>query len=489
MRLPLAPLVAAAVAVAPLAPPLAPLLPAARYLPTQRTLAVRLTGLGRLARRAEVEAVRLQVLARWDDATADVLVDLLEPIWAVERAARAAAPAVPGDLPVEDGVTVPKILCFDLSLKASNGPALGLALVTGKLIAAQVDANGRLAAGAVLGLRRLDDVLRRLQAADLCAQATGAELAMVLALYRTEGALAMPPSTASIAAGLPSGTTGAKTRLEPRPDISHLVVLINRAAKPDLASARAFGSAAFVLQIAGLDVLYKPGVSWAAWSRRVWREATGIDNGITAQARAAQLGTGVEAVVGGMGMPVAEQAWVCTVDDPVAFVALVLGEGVQLLRSLSRPHHLFGPGPALPGLPALGEGLAYLRYNLGDDQARLLLASAVRAVERTVGPRWRPLRQLVATRPGLTAELAVAWKQADAVIAGLPGTPSKADIARLSSAELWPVLRPWCAEPGHLDALTDFVERATWTEWSTGWALGRANVARYRTLLAFYRRL
>lgn len=490
MRSPLAPLVAAAAAVAP-PPQLLPLLPASRYLPTQAGLRLRLAGLSRAARRAEVQQYLAKVTVRWNAADKDKTIELLAPIREVEKAALASLPAVPVGLPVPASAIVPSSLREDLTLDSAFGPALGLNLVTGRLSPAQADLDGGLAAQAFMGLRRLDDVLSRGQAAQSCAKATKAELALVLALYRTEGALAMPPSTASIAAGIPSGTTDAQTSLFPPPDISNLVWLGNANALPSLGTAHAFGMAAFILQIAGLDVLFKPGVPFVDFSRRVWQEATGTDDEPGARSRKNALENGVDVVPGVAAMPAGFEVYQGTLTDPVAYVSLVLGEGVQLLRSLRRSGDLFGPGPALPaGGPAvLGEGLAYLRYNLGDDQARLALLSALRAAARTTGPTWSALRARIRNPPSLLSDADAAVRQADLLTAGLTRRDQKAERDRISSATVWPVLRPWCAQPGNLDALTDFVERASGAAWSTGWFQARANVARFRTLLAFYRRL
>lgn len=490
MRSPLAPLVAVAAAVAP-PPQFAPLLPSSRYLPTEAGLRRRLAGLDRPARRAEVEKYLAQVSTRWVSATADGIVTLLAPIRVVEKAALVSAPTVPVGLPVPAGNVVPSALREDLTLDSGFGPALGRSLVTGALTPAQADLDGGLASQAIMGLRRLDDVLCRVQAAQRCATATGAELALVLALYRTEGALAMPPSDASIGDGIPSGTNGATTSLTPRPDISNLVWLANFNALPDLSTARAYGTAAFILQVAGLDVLFRPGVPFVDWSRRVWREATGTDNAAAALARKIALESGVVVVPGVVTVPAGIEVYQGTLTDPIAYVSLVLGEGVQLLRSLRGSGDLFGPGPTLPagGPVVLGEGLAYLRYNLGDDQARLALTSALRAAARTTGPTWSALQARIRNPPSLLSDADAAVRQADLLTAGLTRRDQKAERDRISSATVWPVLRPWCAQPGNLDALTDFVERASGAAWSTGWFQARANVARFRTLLAFYRRL
>lgn len=494
MRPDLLPLVArAALAAAPVVPQFAPLLPTRRYLPTEAGLRARFLGMARPDRQAELDHYLTQVSARWAAASAAGVVALLSPIRRVERDARAALPATPAGLPVSPSAVVPAHLRQDLALDAATGPALGRELVAGRITTVQAARHPRTCAQAVVGLRRLDDVLCRMLTAQRCAAATGAELALVLALYRTEGALAMPPSTASIDAGVPSGTTDAATSLVPRPDISHLVWLANVHALASVHVARRYGTAAFILQVAGLDLFFQPGFSFQPWSRQVWHTATGVDDAAGAVLREVGLSSGVVVVPRSPAPPAPSgaEAYRGTVTDPVGYVALVLGEGVQLLRSLQDPADLLGAGPPLrPDAPArLGEGLAYLRYNVGDDQARLLLASALRAAAGTRGPRWAALRALIATQPSLPSDVRAAQALASTLAAGVTGADLKQRRAHVSAATVWPVMRSWCAAPGHLDSLTDFVERASWTEWSTGWAMPRANVARYRVLLAFYRRL
>jgi hypothetical protein len=294
----------------------------------------------------------------------------------------------------------------------------------------------------------------------------------------------MPPSVASIDAGIPSGTSSAGTFLNPRPDITQLVWLADAGPLSwyDDAALRPFVTAEMLIQLAGLDVVATTdvgGASYVRWSHATWK-ATGVDDLAGAQARGAILRQAI--ALRHLGPPPARKPAVAgLVQDPVTLVATALGDGVQLLRSLSLPGGLLGPGPWPPGVPStLPAGLAYLRYNVGDDQTKLALASAVQAAAYTHGARWADLRARIASGSRLLGALTTA-----VTANGTPQTPTEKAAA---AARVWTPLQPWCLVPGNLDALAGFVEEATGAEWS-GWVAPRANVARFRILLDFYTRL
>jgi hypothetical protein len=122
--------------------------------------------------------------------------------------------------------------------------------------------------------------------------------------------------------------------------------------------------------------------------------------------------------------------------------------------------------------------MAYLRYNVGTDQVRLLLTSAIIAAGGTTGGRWRALRARIAATPGLRAQLASILRAAG---------PLRTDAQKAAAAAtLWVPLRPWCLAPGNLDAIMTFVLEASGVEWSSGWHTPRANVARFRLLHHYF---
>jgi hypothetical protein len=454
--------------------------PISTYLPTPATLEIRLAGMSKVDRQAELAARLAQVLARWQAAEAAGAVATLDRAKAAETAARAALPAGPRSLPG----ALPTRLRLDLDL-ASPGPALGRSLVTGATTVSAAARTAHLCRQALMGLRQLDDVLARVEAARQAATATGAPLPLVLALYRTEGALALPPSADSIAAGLPSGTSAADTSLGDRPDLTNLVWLADAAPVAGWTDTRLqdWATRELILQVAGLDVLGgfpAGGVAYQGWTHATWK-AAGVDNFGTVLARAMVL---ADAVAVRRHLPAAplRPAVSAAVKTPVPFVATVISDGVQLLSTYrSDLAVLLGPGPHPPPAPTtVSWGIAYLRYNVGEDNLRLALASALLAASGTKGAARAALRTRIAADPALKAALKAALAAVDA---------ATTDVQKAAAqAAVWPVVGPWCLTAGNLDALGTFVEEASPTEWRT-WKVPRANVTRFRVLLAYYERL
>ncbi|MFG1605017.1 hypothetical protein [Actinoplanes sp. NPDC049265] len=448
------------------------------YLPGAVTLEGRLRPLSVADRERRITDLRTPVLADWQRAQGDGSLAMLGRVRAAERTARAAGPRVPADLTG----AVPRFFRQDLDLAASSGAALGQALLTGAITVADAARGARTSSQAIVGLRKVQDIILRLRVARAAATATGASPELVLALYRTEGALALPPSAVSIDAGVPSGTTDAVTSLRPTPDISNLVWLA--AAAPLAARTDAFVMAlatnSYLLQVAGLDILAGDtpgGVAYRDFSYRTWK-AAGVDDLGAALARGLVLRDAVT-LRRFTPPPPAVAAVAAPVKDPERFLVTVLGDGVQLLRTFTGTEWLFGPGPLPAGAPAvLDLPFAYLRYNIGTDQVRLLLASALIAAGGTSGNRWRALRTRIAATPGLRTQLNN--------LATAAGPVRTAAEKATAATAVWTPLRPWCLTPGNLDLLLAFVYEATGAEWSSGWQRPRANVARFRLLHHYY---
>jgi uncharacterized protein YfiM (DUF2279 family) len=177
--------------------------------------------------------------------------------------------------------------------------------------------------------------------------------------------------------------------------------------------------------------------------------------------------------------------FLAAVRDPIALTATALGDGVQLLRANRSVASFLGAAPLPAGAPTeLSEGMAYLRYNAGDEQARSVLASAVLAAAGTKRARWTALR----TRIDATFRANLSTASA-AGVAATSALKDRREIARVRSEAVWPVMVPWLEQAGNLAALEEFVNQADGAEWSTGWFAIRANVARFRVLLGYYRKL
>lgn len=471
---------------------LTPPLPAGRYLPSQARLRAALKTTTRGDRAAALAEIRDEVLVRWNACEAMGLLTVLRRAHAVEKATRTALPVVPPSLPgIPATYIVPKYLRERLLLH--GGAQIAADLVTGSMTLDAAAATPGSTSAAVLSLRQLDDVLSRALAVESAATATGAERALVAALYRVEGALGMPPSAKSLNNLIPSGTTSELSSNEGGADISQLVWVSNTTSVTTLATAQGEAIAAFLLQIAGLDVL--GGKSWAEFQQ--WSIDTWVTAGVTppdpagAAARVALLQDALAVVKTKLPGVAGSDVFMAAVRDPIALTATALGEGVQFLRGNLSAASFYGVGPLRADAPTqLSEGMAYLRYNAGDEQARSLLASALRAAAATQHARWSGLRARIGT--AFLANLRAASAAGDAAASGVKDhddRKARKKRARLHSEAVWPWLEPWLEQAGNLEALEEFVNEAGGAEWSSGWFRIRANLARFRVLLAYYRAL
>jgi hypothetical protein len=464
----------------------APPLPASRYLPSAATVLALVKPVAKSDRVTVIGDIRDDVLVHWNACHAAGLIPVLERVRAVEKAARTALPAVPASLPgIEASRIVPTFLRERLLLDGRS--KIGADLVIGVMTLPEAAATPSSTTSAVLSLRQLDDVLSRALAVERAAVATGGEKALVLALYRVEGGLGMPPSADTIRAQIPSGTANESSSLSGGADISQLVWVSNTTAVTTLPDARAIALISFVLQLAGLDVI--SGKTWAQyqqWTQDTWATGSGsARDPAGAAARVTLLQGALTVLTTNLSGVAGSDVFMAAVRDPIALTATALGDGVQLLRANRSVASFFGVAVLPAGAPPeLSEGMAYLRYNAGDEQARSVLASAVLAAAGTKRARWAGLRTRIgaAFRANLTSASA-------AGTAATSGLTDRREIARLRSEAVWPVMEPWLEQTGNLAALEEFVNEASGVEWSTGWFAIRANVARFRVLLAYYRKL
>jgi hypothetical protein len=467
-------------------PSFAPPLPASRYLPSAETVLALVKPVARSDRATVIGDIRDDVLVHWNACDVAGLIAVLKRVRTAENAALTALPTVPAILP---GIAASRIVPTFLRerLMLDGRAKVGADLVIGAMTPSEAAATPASTTTAVLSLRQLDDVLSRALAVERAAVATGGERALVLALYRVEGGLGMPPSAGSIGARIPSGTANESSSLSGGADISQLVWVSNTKAVTTLPDAGGEALISFVLQLAGLDVI--SGKTWAQyqqWTRDTWAAGSGsAPDPAGAAARVTLLKGALTVVKTNLTGVAGSDVFVAAVRDPIALTATALGDGVQLLRANRSVASFFGVAHLPAGAPTdLSEGMAYLRYNAGDEQARSVLASAVLAAAGTTRAQWAGLRTRIDA--AFRAHLTSASAAGDAATSGLT---DRREIARLRSEAVWPVMEPWLERAGNLAALEEFVNQAGGDEWSTGWFAIRANVARFRVLLAYYRKL
>ncbi len=477
---------------------LAPDEPATAYLPTSARLAASLSA----------PAERTRVVTERRDAAMQRLAQLdglglavkLGTVRAAEQAQRADAGA-PQPIVGLDGGQVRSFiewLALDNTLESSQrANHIGRDLVLGVRAVASVCGSADAAAQAVMHLRRFDDVLCRVQAAQIAASATDTPLPEVLALYRVEGDLAMPPSAPSIGDGIPSGRFDALSSIaiEISPDMSHLVLLLHPAARVaggfDLASSsdEAIHEAALLywcLQIAGLDELIAQpapsSASFKTWSAANWTAAGAVPPaGSTAQQLAERRWRAMRETMRIVALAGTRSSALAIVpDDPLLLVAGVLAEGVMLRRRLGTRASLLGGGAA----GDLSAGMQYLHYHAGADYIGALIVRALLASLRGHGLGHVALRQ------ALRADLPMTDNLANIETAVTGPAPRRADRDRQTATLLtvWPAAQLWLRDGNRLDLLTRFLEDAKREDLDT-WRAHRGNLSRYRQLLSYYQRV
>lgn len=486
-----------------------PVEPPEAYLPDAADLLTRLNLLDAAGRQAFVTPLLMSVQAHYVRAEAAGVIPMLAQARVAETK-MATSPVQPvSGLPQNTPGSFRENVMLDAGGAAST--ELGRKLVKKEITAIAVSATGPSATEAVMNLRRLDDVLTRILSAKAAADQTGTPLAQVLAMYRTEGDLNAPPSTASLAAGVPSGTHDATTSLSPTtPEISHLVWLIDAAivgSTTDLA-LRELALASWFVQIGGLDEvggLASPRqLTFAAWSSANWLRAMGLDaSGASPADRRMRDDAAVEAdtrwttllnntEISRPGSDTGlSTAVMVTPKSPEIMVAGILAEAVMRQRALGKTTSLVGAVKLTGPGSQMTAGLSYLHYHAGTEQMQQILASGAIAAAGTTGPRYSHVRS--AMQGSLdTAVLRAKMSKVDGNTAKLRGPVSAAEKATLETenttlkAEMWALVVTWVtADPTRLAALGEFIETASTSQWSA-WQEHRGNLSRYNVLQAYY---
>lgn len=484
--------------------------PATAYLPDSAELETRLTAMTAEERATFITTYFADVKSRWDRADAAGLIAMLDKVRSAEKKmAKSAVKPVAG-LPRNAPTAHREYLMLDAGGAAAT--KLGRQLVLGEVTAESTAITAAAAGNAVMNLRRLDDALTRILSAHAAATKTGVPLEDVLAMYRVEGDLNAPPSKASLAAGIPSGTSDATTSLNPRPDISHLVWLVNPSRVPvwSAEGIKEFALVQWFVQIGGLDevgMLPRPKrAPFVAWSSQNWLMAAGIDPGsVTSLADVkrideAKLAAGKrwDGVMATMELekPTSEsgtsEAIKVTPRDPEMLVSGILAEAVIRQSALRKTSSLLGKTPKDALSPEMTKGMSYLHYHAGADQMKQIIVSAVIAASRTSGGRFKSLRDAMVPSldlSGLKAKMASFDADTRLLKSGALSAAERAtleaEVATLIG-EMWTAVSDWLkADASRLTLLSRFIETADAAIW-TAWTEHRGNLSRYSVLKAYY---
>lgn len=491
-----------------------PVEPAEAYIADIAELRERLGRVPPSAREVLLLPFLHEVQANWRNAEASGLTAMLQktPSAATDMATNPVRPVA--------GISKSGISDYAYRFKLT-GTSVARQLVQGNIVLADVTRTPESAVQAATELRRLNDVLTRALAADAASRATGTPLADVLALYRAEGNLGVPPSATSLALGIPSGTATEGQLIRP-PNLSHLVWLVSEdsvAGKSDEAIKSVALSHWFV-QLGGLDEVALLGepkqTRFAQWSSKNWLAAKDFDSSKswtlgakeTAQAMWDAYWRWQEQMENLVIRHVpsttdkATTAVMVTPLVPETLIRGVLSEATMRHRAGGKLASLLGAMPAGATSPDLDPDLAYAAYNLGADKFKRMLGSAVIAASRTKSRRYEGLRLAIQGQIDigtLSSSLVPINDLANKLDPGrqppLDGRTKltlQADFQARMTA-MWSVLSAWLRKDAqNLELLGEFVENAdtsVWTGWATGDWSPRGNMSRYRVMRAFYESL
>jgi hypothetical protein len=515
--------------------------PAADYLPTPARLQQQFAS-GQVDPAALLRTMLSEVAPRWSAVSAGDI-DELERIHSHVQAMAATSITMPPGIEFR---YKDYALRFDLEITAATagGPvsmrslceASGSALDT--MISSLTGTAAR-ARGAVMALRRFDDVLIRILASRQAAADTGLPVSRIVTLHRLEGNLGVFPSHQSLELGIPSaagigvggiGLEPCMIDLEFRPSFGHLVWLADETkvrALDGTESLEALALAgAFMLQAIGGDrVASGVGVlpviehfaTWSAHNRTVTGAADPWPD-LYAQAgdRWAALEDQLELTRLQGHDGAGPEALRMAPKDPVAFLAGILSEGAVYQEALRSGMWLTGTPTALRA----PEGLAAARYNWqltpdgtaamifsamrgarsgasgalktainADATLTAFLSSAERAVDFHKQAEWKRTESLPMARRRAERNAVMRVLQAAAILEGGSFIPLAADHDdSLDLMRMAPEVRSWLLRGDNLQRLGDYFDRTGLAAWD-GYAGLRRYGATARRLHEFYSRV
>jgi len=482
------------------------------YVKDAAELQARLAMMTVAGRRNFVSTFFVEVQWRWDHADALGVLDWLKNVSRAEQKMTTNPVRPIADLPQN----APQVYGHKLKVDVSglSGTRLGRQLVLGDVTLDDAAATAVTATDAVMNLRRLNDLLTRALSAEMTARATGTPLADVLALYRVEGDLAVPPTLGSLEAGIPSDASDAAAVIDPFPDFNQLVWSVapetvrdpndpSRALDDDKIKEIALSH--WFVRIGGLNevglLAYPKQIDFAAWSSRNWLAANDIDPTSMVRTAAADEASNrwtaqidnleVRRVTSATGL---SGAVMVVPKHTETLITGILSEAVMRHRAGGKLLNLLGALPAGSARRDLTPGLAYLLCNAGEENFKLMLASATVAASRTRAARYGELQSVIAAKfpVGIASfVLSRVGELSDQLQPSLPrGVRDRITAEILAfSTSLWKLMGGWLLNDARrLELLGEFMETASPTLWPS-WTESRGNMSRYNVLRAYYQLL
>ena len=414
---------------------------------------------------------------------------------------------------------------------------LAAAALADRTQVANAAANLALAAELMLQIRCLADLYTRWEVGTALTRLTqfasppstpAQLLARVLAYWRIEGDLAVPPEADTFVASdspastplvpLPPGRTRLSYIFSPRPYmycVTMLALKQNFGPPIDLdltkyGTARELTDIAFAIVLGGLDILFianfqkgaesllapfvpKDTLDWPALNRIIppiseagaRADAKQASDRRLALVNPIEVGAPPAAPAAWRGSPVGSAGYAGPYSGPAAeYVSLVLGEGVRYLNRIASGPQRFGSGA--PG--RIPELIVYAFYHQGEKAAAMLASAAAYAV-------------MPASKSPMAAALKAALpaqaRDATTPLGGLLRDIRKASAANAVALAVgnWSTLRTVLGTTPVLVALADYIRTEGETVWkSWAWAPGeggskdpgpRANIIGYDLLYRY----
>ena len=402
-------------------------------------------------------------------------------------------PPIPG-LPNNTTQDFDDRLVLDSPVSSPSATATAYALVKGDMLPSSISTPDA-KVNALIQMRRLDNIFIRVQAAQMAKTAISRPVEEVMALYRVEGNLGVPPSSISLDRMIPSDTPAEPSSMPFYPKVGtkhvwpHLVWLAKDIFKygKDILDVTVDGDLVkepalidFALQICGLDewqqvyfIRDKPmRETFIDFSDLMWTRA-GISRGDRAAA-----GARWDALISNLVVKQFNVSGVSAVSitptDPVKFLAGILAEAqAQLLASAETSLLVTTPARS---------SMLYLLYHAHAAGLSLpVLTRALLEVHVTKPAAYTALfKEIEADK-----DLALLLNDLNHIRHEADTKRSRANLHGLDNST-----NVWLAnnEPVRLDLLTNFFETAGHNVWDS-WEEHRGNLSRYMVLLDYYQRL
>lgn len=196
------------------------------YIPTEDSIANDLNTLTERERKNKVEVFFKDVKNVWTYLQSKGILEKLESV------KRCHDEMDNGIVKPIEGVpnNKPKYYWWHINIEyasSTDGCLEATQLLRGAKLPGDFSTDGKKAANILAQLQRLNTILSRIKVCYDISVDTGITLETVLTLYRVEGDMNYAPSLETVYKGIPTGFSEANSSLNPRPDLSTMIMLFS----------------------------------------------------------------------------------------------------------------------------------------------------------------------------------------------------------------------------------------------------------------------